>query len=67
MYEPVFSRPLWPAVDMQYIFPACRATGWVYLQSSFINPGLSSAENTQLIGRIPDILLNKDSFAFMGS
>lgn len=40
MYEPVFSRPLWPAVHMQYIFPVCRASGWVYLQSPFINPGL---------------------------
>lgn len=27
----------------------------------------SSAENTQQIGHIPDILLNKNPFAFMGS
>lgn len=66
MYEPVFSRPLWPAAQMQYIFPECRASGWVYLQSSFISPGLICLKYPA------DWLhswhhLNKDSFAFMGS
>lgn len=40
MYEAGFSRPPWPTAFIQYIFPECCATGWVYLHCWFISPGL---------------------------